>query len=127
MINGNSSSKNITQSISEIFSQLGRPWTISLILALGERGSTHELHEIRDRIRLISSRKVPEATLHNCLSGLAEIGLVAEVVHEESPSITEYGLTNTGLETYRHIVRMGLWTFDGSNNGVNIINDVSAC
>jgi DNA-binding HxlR family transcriptional regulator len=127
MMNGNSSEQNYIQSMSGIFSQLGRPWTISLILALGERGSTNKLHELQDKIRKMSSRKIPENALLKCIEDLSQLGLVTRVVHEESPTVEEYGLTNAGNEMYRHMIRMTLWDLDGSSNGHTTYSDISAC
>ncbi len=127
MMNGKSSEQANIQSMSGIFSQLGRPWTISLILALGERGSTNRLHEIQDKIGKMSSRKVSENALLKCIEDLSQLGLVTKVVHEESPATEEYGLTNAGNEMYRHMIRMTLWDLDGSRDGHTTYSDISAC
>ena len=112
--------------MSEIYSQLGRPWAVSLILSLGERSTMNEFSEIQDGIRL-QYGKVPETTLTKSLADLVRIGLVARAVHEESPPVVEYGLTQAGHEIYLHILQMSRWNLQELQEARSSYKDISAC
>jgi len=112
--------------MSEIYSQLSRPWTVSLILALGERSTMNDFNDIQDNIRM-QYGKVSGMTLTKSLDDLIRIGLVARAVHEESPPVIEYGLTHAGHEIYLHILQMSRWNLQELQDARNTYKDISAC
>jgi len=122
-----SSEPNTTQPLIEVFSQLGHPWAVPLILVLGERDSDLEYHEIQDRMVSATSRKIADTALSKCLSDLVEAGLVHRTVHTDSALNGEYTLTLAGYETYQHVIRMQRWTQNGFNNRRPMADCSSAC
>ncbi|MFW9980120.1 MAG: winged helix-turn-helix transcriptional regulator [Candidatus Thorarchaeota archaeon] len=115
-----------SRNMSEIYSQLSRPWTVSLILSLGERSTMNDFCDIQDSIRS-QYGKISDSTLTRSLDELVRIGLVAKAVHEESPSVIEYGLTHAGHEIYLNILQMSRWNLEGLQDPRNVYKDISAC
>jgi DNA-binding HxlR family transcriptional regulator len=104
----NVSKANETNTISplgEMFSHLGRPCTVPLIFALGERSYSTNVQELRKSIDL-GGKRVSEATVTKCLSGLTEIGLVVGSVHATSPPKEEFQLTSKGQQLYKHLLQL---------------------
>ena len=104
----NVSKANETNTISplgEMVSHLGRPCTVPLIFALGERSYSTNIRELRKSIDL-SGKRISQAALSKCLSGLTEIGLVEATVHADSPPNAEYHLTSKGKQLYGHLVQL---------------------
>jgi DNA-binding HxlR family transcriptional regulator len=97
---------NTTSPMTEMFSHLGRPCTVPLIIALGERSYNTDIRELRNNIDLSSGKKLSESTISKCLSDLAQIGIVEGVVHQHSPSKSEYSLTSAGQQLYRHLLQI---------------------
>ena len=96
---------NTTSPLTEMFSHLGRPCTVPLIFALGERSYNTDVRELRDNIDL-SGKKLSESTISKCLSDLTQIGLVEGIVHSHTPSKSEYILTSAGQQLYRHLLQI---------------------
>jgi DNA-binding HxlR family transcriptional regulator len=91
-----------------LFYQLGRRWTLSIILHLG-RGQKSRYHEIRDGVNDAEEGEISDATLSKRLSDLTHLGLVNREVVADTPPQVEYALTEAGLETYRHLQVMTTW------------------
>jgi DNA-binding HxlR family transcriptional regulator len=96
---------NIISPLGEMFSHLGRPYTVPLIFALGERSYSTNIRELRKSIDL-SGKRISETTLSKCLSGLTEIGLVGATVYEDSLPNAEYHLTSKGKQLYKHLIQL---------------------
>ena len=112
--------------MSEIYSQLSRPWTVSLILTLGERSTMNDFSDIQDSIRG-QYGKVSDMMISKSLDDLVRVGLVARAVHEESTPVIEYGLTHAGHEMYLHILQMSRWNLQDLQDARNAYKDISAC
>jgi DNA-binding HxlR family transcriptional regulator len=110
----------------EIFSHLGRPCTVPLIFALGERSYSTNVHELRECFDLSVGKKPSVATVSKCLSDLAGLGLVEGPVHTESTPLAEYCLTVTGQQVYRHLVQMRHLAEQVSSDET-FLDSVSAC
>ncbi|NHI84330.1 MAG: transcriptional regulator [Candidatus Thorarchaeota archaeon] len=122
-----SSNPILKDPLEEIFSHLGRPCAVSLILALGERAHNAGVREIRRIIDSSGTKAASESTLTKCLTELATLGLVQRTEHEESPSEAGYSLTHVGREIYRHILQIRHWAELTSNGTDDIESNVSAC
>lgn len=97
---------NISSPLTEMFSHLGRPCTVPLIIALGERSYNTDVHELRNSIDSSSGKKLSVSTISKCLSDLTQIGIVEGTVHEHSPPKAEYSLTYAGQQLYRHLLQI---------------------
>jgi DNA-binding HxlR family transcriptional regulator len=96
---------NIISPIGEMFSHLGRPCSVPLIFALGERSYSTSIQELRKSIDL-DGKRVSEATVSKCLSGLTEIGVVVGTAHANSLPKEEFQLTSKGQQLYRHLLQL---------------------
>jgi DNA-binding HxlR family transcriptional regulator len=101
-----SNESNTPSPLTEMFSHLGRPCTVPLIFALGERSYNTNIGELRNSIDLSSGKKPSEATISKCLSDLTQIGIVEGITHAHSPLKAEYGLTSAGQQLYRHLLQI---------------------
>ncbi|MFW9908977.1 MAG: winged helix-turn-helix transcriptional regulator [Candidatus Thorarchaeota archaeon] len=97
---------DISSPLTEMFSHLGRPWTVPLIIALGERSYNTDVGELRNSIDSSNGRKLSVSTISRCLSDLAQIGIVEGTVHAHSPPKAEYSLTSAGQQLYRHLLQI---------------------
>ncbi len=97
---------DISSPLTEMFSHLGRPWTVPLIIALGERSYNIDVRELRNSIDTSSGKKLSVSTISKCLSDLTRIGIVEGTVHVHSPPRAEYGLTSAGQQLYRHLLQI---------------------
>ncbi len=91
-----------------LFYQLGRPWTVSIVLILGQNQKLR-YHEIREAVNDAEKREISDATLSKRLSDLTNLGLVKREVITDTPPQVEYSLTKAGMETYRHLQAMTAW------------------
>ena len=121
-----SNESNTTSPLIEMFSHLGRPCTLPLIIALGERSYETDVGELRKSIDLGSGKRVSEATISKCLSDLTTIGLVEGNVHAHSPLRSEYSLTLMGQQLYRHLLQMRFLT-ERISSEQNYLESITAC
>ncbi|MFW9976074.1 MAG: winged helix-turn-helix transcriptional regulator [Candidatus Thorarchaeota archaeon] len=112
--------------LNEMFSHLGRPCTVPLIFALGERSYNIDIRELRSSIDMSDGKRLSEATISKCLSDLTQIGLVEGTVHAHSPSKAEYSLTSKGQQLYRHLLQIRLLT-ERLSLEQDYIDSISAC
>ncbi len=117
---------NKTVPLQEMFSHLGRPCTVPLIFALGERSYNTDIHELRNSVGMSEGKRLSEATISKCLSNLTEIGLVEGTVHAHSPLKAEYCLTSKGQQLYRHLLQIRLLT-ERLSLEQDYIDSISAC
>jgi DNA-binding HxlR family transcriptional regulator len=110
----------------EIFSHLGRPCTVPLIFALGERSYNTNVRELRESFDTSIGKKPSVATISKCLSDLAGIGLVEGPAHADSTPLAEYCLTVIGQQVYRHLIQMKHLA-ERANSEETFIDSVSAC
>jgi len=127
MIANKSSNQTKKEPLTEIFSQLGHPCAVPVILALGERTYNPGVKELRQKIGSGKGTSVSKSQLSKCLTNLASIGLVERNDHPTSGLDAGYSLTHIGQEFYRHIIQMRYWAERGNNNTVSTTSDVSAC
>lgn len=126
MIATKSSTQITKEPLEEFFTQLGRPCSVPLILALGERAHNAGIHELRRTIGTRVGRTTSESTVTKCLADLTELGLVQRTDHAESPPKAGYTLTYVGREIYRHILQIRRWA-ELTSDGTDIVeNNVSA-
>ncbi len=119
-----SNESTIRSPMIEMFSHLGRPCTVPVIFALGERSYSTDVRELRNSIDLSDGKRLSAATISKCLSNLSEIGLVEGTVHAHSPPREEYCLTSKGQQLYKHLLQIRLLserTFE------DFIDSISAC
>jgi DNA-binding HxlR family transcriptional regulator len=121
-----SSETNTTSPMTEMFSHLGRPCTVPLIFALGERSYNNDIHELRNNIDSSSGKKLSESTISKCLSDLTQIGLVEGIVDAQTPSKSEYSLTSAGRQLYRHLLQIRHLAERASLES-NFLDSMSAC
>ncbi len=117
---------DISSPLTEMFSHLGRPWTVPLIIALGERSYNTDVGELRNSIDSSNGRKLSVSTISKCLSDLAQIGIVEGTVHAHSPPKAEYSLTSAGQQLYRHLLQIRHLAERASLEH-SFIDSVSAC
>jgi DNA-binding HxlR family transcriptional regulator len=101
-----SNESNPPSPLTEMFSHLGRPCTVPLIFALGERSYNTNIGELRSSIDLSGGKKLSESTISKCLSDLTQIGIVEGVMDAQSPLKSEYSLTSAGQQLYRHLLQI---------------------
>jgi DNA-binding HxlR family transcriptional regulator len=121
-----SNESNTTSPMIEMFSHLGRPCTVPLIFALGERSYNTNVRELRNSIDSSGGKRISETTISKCLSDLTQIGLVEGPVHAHSPPKEEYSLTLMGQQLYKHLLRIRLLT-EQVYSEHNHIDSISAC
>ncbi|MFW9982627.1 MAG: winged helix-turn-helix transcriptional regulator [Candidatus Thorarchaeota archaeon] len=109
----------------EMFSHLGKPCTVPLIFALGERSYRTDIRELRDSIDL-SGKKLSANTISKCLSGLTEIGIVERNVHAPSPPNEEYYLTSKGQQLYKHLLQLR-FVAERTPSEYDLFESISAC
>jgi DNA-binding HxlR family transcriptional regulator len=112
--------------LTEIFSHLGRPFSVPLIFALGERSYNTNVHELRESLDSTVGKKLSVSTISKCLSDLAGLGLVEGPAHTESTPFAEYCLTITGKQVYRHLIQMRHLA-ERPITDETLIDSVSAC
>lgn len=117
---------NTSSPLTEMFSHLGRPCTVPLIFALGERSYNADVRELRNSIDVSDGKKLSTTTISKCLSDLEQIGLVEGVVHEQTPPKAEYCLTTTGQQLYRHLLQIRHLAENASSER-NLLDSISAC
>ncbi len=110
------STRSCLEPLKMLFEQLGRPWTVQLLILLGEGGNIR-YHEIREGLRKAEGREISDATLSKRLSSLTDLGLVQRHVIAETPPQVEYALSEAGMETYRHICVMTEWAQHRCHSG----------
>ena len=86
----------------EMFSHLGRPCAVPLILALGERSYNADAKQLGKSF----DNKLSKSTISKCLADLAGLGIVDGIAREHSAQDVEYSLTDMGLQIYRHLLQM---------------------
>ncbi len=116
----------ITSPLTEMFSHLGRPWTVPLIIALGERSYNTDVRELRNSIDSSSGKKLSVSTISKCLSDLTQIGIVEGIVQEHTPPKAEYSLTSAGRQLYRHLLQIRHLAERASLEN-SLTDSVSAC
>lgn len=117
---------NISSPLTEMFSHLGRPWTVPLIIALGERSYNTDVSELRNSIDTSNGKKLSISTISKCLSDLTQIGIVEGTVHVHPPPKAEYSLTLTGQQLYRHLLQIRHLA-ERASLEQNFTDSVSAC
>ena len=127
MIANKSSNPSKKEPLTEIFSQLGHPCAVPVILALGERTYNPGVKELRQKIGSGKGMSVSKSQLSKCLTSLSSIGLVQRTDHPTSSPDAGYSLTHIGQEFYRHIIQMRYWAEKSNNNAESTTSDVSAC
>ena len=110
----------------EMISHLGRPCTVPLILALGDRSYNADIHELRNSIDVSEGKKLSTATISKCLLNLEQIGVVEGTVHAQSPPRAEYCLTMTGQQLYRHLLQIRHLAENAASDR-NLVDSMSAC
>ena len=115
-----------TSPLSEIFSHLGKPCAVPLILALGGRSYNIDVREIRNNIHLSHGMKPSETTISKCLSDLTRLGVVEGTEHAKSPMKAEYSLTSKGQELYRHLIQIRHLT-EHDSTVPESFDSISAC
>jgi len=126
MVANKSFNPNSKEPLTEIFSQLGHPCAVPVILALGERTYNPDVKELKQKIGSSKGMSVSKSELSKCLTNLASIGLVQRADPPTSNHEASYSLTNIGQEFYRHIIQMRYWAEKGNNNE-SANSNVSAC
>lgn len=127
MVANKSFNPNSKEPLTEIFSQLGHPCAIPVILALGEQSYKHDVKELRQKIGPSTGMSVSKSQLSKCLTNLASIGLVQRADHPTSNPEVSYNLTYIGQEFYRHIIQMRYWAEKANNNNESTDSNVTAC
>jgi len=117
---------NLKSPLIEMFSHLGRPCTVPVIFALGERSYNTDVRELRSSIDLNNGMRLSTATISKCLSNLTEIGLVEGTVHAHSPLRAEYCLTIKGQQLYKHLLQLRLLS-ERNYTEQDFIDSISAC
>lgn len=115
-----------TSPLIEMFSHLGRPCTVPLIFALGERSYNTDIRELRNSIDLNNGKRLSEATISKCLSDLTQIGLVEGTVQTHHPLRAEYSLTSKGQQLYKHLLQIRFLT-ERVSTEYDFIDSISAC
>jgi DNA-binding HxlR family transcriptional regulator len=100
-----------------VFSQLGRTWTVPIVIVLGCSEYNPRYHEINEKVCNLTGKEISDTMLSKRLSDLSEIGIVKRVVLAKSPPQVQYHLTEAGKETFNHIVRMKEWARDACHTG----------
>jgi DNA-binding HxlR family transcriptional regulator len=121
-----SNEPNTTSPLIEMFSHLGRPCTVPLIFALGERSYNTNVHELRNSIDLSEGKRLSETKISKCLSDLTQIGLVEGIVHADSPLKPEYCLTSKGQQLYKHLLQIRFMA-ERITSEQDVIDSISAC
>lgn len=121
-----SNESNTTSPLIEMFSHLGRPCTVPLIFALGERSYEIDVRELRKSIDMSGGKRVSEATISKCLSDLTQIGLVEGSVYAHKDLRSEYSLTWMGQQLYRHLLQMRHLA-ERASSEKNFVDSISAC
>jgi DNA-binding HxlR family transcriptional regulator len=121
-----SNESNTTSPLIEMFSHLGRPCTVPLIFALGERSYNIDVRELRNSIDLSGGKRLSESTISRCLSDLTQIGLVEGTVHAHSPPKEGFSLTLKGQQLYKHLLQMRLLT-ERAYSEQDFVDSISAC
>jgi len=127
MITNKSSNPSKTEPLAGIFSQLGRPCAVPVILVLGEQAYNPSVHEIRQKLGSVNGRGVSNSLISSCLSNLTMLGLVQRTDHATSNPEAGYSLTRIGQEFYRHIIQMRYWAERGNGFTELIIDSKEAC
>ncbi|MBS3795789.1 MAG: helix-turn-helix transcriptional regulator [Candidatus Thorarchaeota archaeon] len=102
--------------IKALFNQLGRSWTVSIMLQLGEEKELR-YHEIREHVNASEEGNISDATLSKRLSDLTKLGLIKRKVITETPPQVTYSLTAAGEDTYNHIQTMTVWAQEMCHSG----------
>ncbi len=126
MILGETTHYKTTEPLTEIFSHLGRAYTVPLILALGERSCNIDVRELQESIDSGSGRRLNESTISKCLTGLVGLGLVEGTIPAHSASVAEYSLTSAGQQIYRHLLQIR-HVAERANDDETFLDSVSAC
>jgi DNA-binding HxlR family transcriptional regulator len=111
MVANKSSNPNTKEPLAEIFSHLGRPCAVPLILVLGQQSYNPGVHELRRKI----GSNVSKSEISKCINNLISLGLVQKSGHVVSNPEAGYRLTRVGQEFYRHIIQMRYWAEKGKN------------
>ncbi|MFW9889558.1 MAG: winged helix-turn-helix transcriptional regulator [Candidatus Thorarchaeota archaeon] len=127
MLANKSSKPSRTEPLAGIFSQLGRPCAVPVILALGEQAYNPSVHEIRQKLGPVNGRGVSKSVISNCISNLTMLGLVQRTDHAISNPEAGYRLTRIGQEFYRHIIQMRYWADRGNGSTELTIDSKEAC
>ena len=117
---------NTSSPLTEMFSHLGRPCTVPLIFALGERSYNANIRELRNSIDMSDGKRLSESTISKCLTDLTQIGLVEGTEHAHSPPKAEYCLTSTGQQLYRHLLQIRHLA-ERASSEPNFLDSMSAC
>ena len=107
----------------EMFSHLGRPCAVPLILALGERSYNADVKQLGKSF----DKKLSKATISKCLADLAGLGLVEGIAQEHSGQDVEYGLTDRGQQIYRHLLQIRHVVDNASTISTERAESISAC
>ncbi len=126
MNEGTDSTQRCLQPLKILFDQLGRPWTVQLLLLLGNSGNTR-YHAIREKLKEGEGKAISDATLSKRLSSLTDLGLIERHVIAETPPQVEYALSNAGTETHRHICTMMKWAQQRCHSGSLMPGTSSEC
>jgi DNA-binding HxlR family transcriptional regulator len=121
-----SNESNTSSPLTEMFSHLGRPCTVPLIIALGERSYNADVRELRNSIDLSSGKKLSESTISKCLLDLTQIGIVEGIAHAHTPAKAEYSLTSAGQQLYRHLLQIRHLA-ERASLETNFLDSMSAC
>ncbi|MDF1540115.1 MAG: helix-turn-helix domain-containing protein [Candidatus Thorarchaeota archaeon] len=97
---------------------LGRQWTISLILLLGEQEDTVRYSNIRENLNEESNDIISDSTLSRKLSELANLGIIYRKSYDEVPPRVEYGLTEAGMTLFRTLNQIADWTREQCHTGM---------
>lgn len=100
-----------------VFSQLGRTWTVPIVVVLGRSETKPRYHEISEKVHNLTGKDISDTMLSKRLSDLSEIGLVKRTVLDESPPQVQYELTEAGTDTFRHVVKMMKWAEHACHKG----------
>ena len=117
---------NQSSPLIEMISHLGRPCTVPLILALGERSYNADIRELRNSIDTNEGKKLSAATISKCLSNLEQLGVVEGTAHAQFPAKAEYCLTITGQQLYRHLLQIRHLAENAASER-NLLDSMSAC
>ena len=121
-----SNESNTTSPLIEMFSHLGRPCTVPLIFALGERSYNTNVRELRNSIDSSGGKRASETTILRCLSDLTQIGLVEGTVHAQSSPKEEFSLTLKGQQLYKHLLQIRILT-ERAYSEQDFVDSISAC